>query len=397
MTFINGKPDAIRVVVIGAGYAGLIATNRFLGSLTEDETSRTAVTVINRRPVFVERIRLHELTAGSRDVVTIPLSGVLHPAACTLIGAARLIDPDAQTVRVTTTNGDVTVPYDYLVYAVGSEAAAPIPGARTHAFLIGDYDGASGAAAAIQTAGPRPRIAVVGGGLTGVETAGELAEQHPAAEVALYCSGQLVEGMRPAARRSLLRTLERLGVRVEENSTVAHIEPGKLHLEVGQVCAFDVCIVAASFTVPDLAASSRLPVDDDGRLTVDEHLRCPESPIIIGAGDAIVAPAAVAGHLRMSCAAALPLGALAAENLLASIRSTPLPELSIGFLFHCISLGRRNGYIQVVKADDSPRALHLSGRAGARSKEKICQMVLNAAKKESAEPGCYSWPKGPKR
>ena len=64
----------IRVVVLGAGYAGMIATNRFLGSLTGPERQRTSVTVVNPRSEFVERIRLHELAAGSRTSVTIPLT-----------------------------------------------------------------------------------------------------------------------------------------------------------------------------------------------------------------------------------------------------------------------------------------------------------------------------------
>lgn len=76
MTSRTPKPNAIRVIVIGAGYAGMIATNRVLGSLTADENRRTTVTVVNPRRVFVERIRLHQLAAGSRDTVTIPLARV---------------------------------------------------------------------------------------------------------------------------------------------------------------------------------------------------------------------------------------------------------------------------------------------------------------------------------
>jgi NADH dehydrogenase len=391
------KPDPVRVVVIGVGYAGMIATNRFLGSLTEDEKQRTTVTVINPRPVFVERIRLHELAAGSRDTVTLPLAGVLHPDATTVLGRARRIDPATRTVRVASVDEEIDVAYDYLVYAVGSVAAATIPGAVQHAFLLGDYDGASRAAEALRAAGPNPRVAVVGGGFTGVEAASELAEQHPGAEVTLYCDGPLVAGMRAAARRSLARTLNRLGVTVEEHWPVAEIEAGELRLQNGEVQAFDVCILATSFDVPDLAAVSGLAVDESGRLLVDEHLRCLSEPTVIGAGDAMVAPTDIAKHLRMGCAVALPLGAHAAETLLASIRGTASPVLSIGFVIQCISLGRKKAYIQLVRSDDTPRPLHIAGRMGAAIKEKICEQVIDAPMKESIKPGVYSWPKGPKR
>jgi NADH:ubiquinone reductase (H+-translocating) len=397
MTSQTLRGDDLHVVVIGAGYAGMIATNRFLGSLTEDEKQRTTVTVVNPRPVFVERIRLHQLAAGTRDTVTIPLTGVLHPDAIVVEGQARLIDPVAKTVRVATASAELTVTYDYLVYAVGSVAAASIPGAVRNAFLLADYDGACRAAEAIGTAGPTARIAVVGGGLTGVEAAGELAEQHPSAVVTLYCAGPLVPGMRPAARRSILKALRRVGVRVEQDAAVAEVDSGALRLESGPEHAFDVCILAASFAPPDLASVSGLPVDPSGRLRVDEQLRCLGRPTVIGAGDAIVAPDAVASHLRMGCAVALPLGAQAAETLLASIHGTVAPVLSIGFVVQCISLGRKKGYIQAVRSDDTPRALRVGGRWGAMIKERICRLVVEAPTKESIKPGAYSWPKGPKR
>jgi NADH dehydrogenase len=300
-------------------------------------------------------------------------------------------------VQGETATGKFGVPYDYLIYAVGSVAAAPVPGAVQHAFLVGDYEGAAGAAAAVSAAGPSPRIAVVGGGFTGVETAGELAEQHPGAEVALYCAGPLLPGARPAARASIGKTLERLGVSIEADAAVAEIEAGKLRLGSGRAHAFDVCLLAASFGVPDLAARSGLAVARGGRLQVDEHLRCVSEPAVIGAGDAIAAPAAVAAHLRMGCAVALPLGGHAAETLLASIRGTAPPVLSAGFVLQCISLGRKKGYIQVVRPDDTPRVLHVGGRAGARVKELICKMVVERPKQEITKPGAYSWPKGPKR
>src|SRR5690242_19739771 len=136
------QAEAVRVVVLGAGYAGMIATNRVLGSLTREEGQRLALTVVNVRPDFVERIRLHELAAGSRDSVTIPLSQVLHPDAQLLTGRADLIDPKNGTVHVTTATSEVALAYDYLVYAVGSTAAAAVPGAGEHSFLLADFDAA---------------------------------------------------------------------------------------------------------------------------------------------------------------------------------------------------------------------------------------------------------------
>ncbi len=268
----------IRVVVIGGGYAGVMATNRLLGSLSEDERSRVDLRIVNLRTTFVERVRLHQLAAGSREKVTRPLGAMLHPAATLITGEAIRIDPHARTVRVWTAEGEHQVAYDYLIYAVGSRAAAPIAGSREHAYLLADYDGARCAAMAIAASAPRAEIAVIGGGLTGVEAASEVADQHHDAKVTLYCAGRLVPNMRPAARKSIEKALRRKGVHIIDNVPVVEIEAKLIRLGNGTRRPFDVCLVAAAFDVPDLAARSGLPVDDAGRLQVDETLRCLDAP-----------------------------------------------------------------------------------------------------------------------
>src|SRR3712207_4358402 len=94
-----------RVVVVGAGYAGLMATNRFLGSLTREERARVELTVVNPRADFLERIRLHELAAGSLPSVAKPLRPLLHPDAVLVRGTAEVIDPHGRTVAVRSSRG----------------------------------------------------------------------------------------------------------------------------------------------------------------------------------------------------------------------------------------------------------------------------------------------------
>ena len=132
----------VSVVVIGAGYAGVLATNRILASLSDTEHETVRLTVINSRADFVERIRLHELAAGSRRSVTFPLSDILHRAARLVVGTATAVDARAQTVTTQTATGVLTERYDWLIYAPGSAAASPVPGAREHAHLVADLEGA---------------------------------------------------------------------------------------------------------------------------------------------------------------------------------------------------------------------------------------------------------------
>lgn len=103
----NTRP---RVVVIGGGYAGTVAANRM--------SRKAAVTVINPRPHFVQRTRLHQFAVGNHHA-----SGdyrkLLAKGVDLLVDTVTRIEPGTRTVHLASGG---TVDYDYLVYAVGSTA-----------------------------------------------------------------------------------------------------------------------------------------------------------------------------------------------------------------------------------------------------------------------------------
>jgi NADH:ubiquinone reductase (H+-translocating) len=385
------------VAIIGAGYAGVTAANRLRASLTADEAARVRVVMINRTGEFVERIRLHEVAAGTIASAAIPLREMLHDDIEVIVGDVVAIDPDRRLVDVATGAGPRVVRYHTLIYAVGSTAATGVPGAEEFAYLLADPDGALVARDAVATIEPGQRVVVVGGGATGVEAAAEIAEQHPEAEVTLLCGERLLGFMRAGARASIARSLASLGVHVLEQARVARVLERGVELADRTRVPSDVTVWAASFSVPGLARTSGLAVDEIGRLRVDESLRGIDYPDIIGAGDAVRPPASVGSHLRMGCAMAIPLGGHAAETALAALRGTEPRPLSAGFVIQCLSLGRHDGYIQLVHSDDSPRRLHLSGSLGAKVKEMICKLVVSGPRKERAKPGSYWAPAGPPR
>lgn len=385
-----------RVVVVGAGYAGVIAANRILATLDrlrgpDRPAMPVELTMVNPRPEFVERIRLHEVAAGSRPSAVRPLSDVLHPAARLRLGAATRIDAAARVLH-----GDGwTLPYDSLVYAVGSRPATAVPGSAQHAVALGEVAAADRLRAQVAALPAGAVLAVVGGGLTGIEAASELAERHPQLEIHLVSGSQVAAGLSAGGSRRVRRSLQRLGVQVHEGAAVREVRPGRLEFADGGVLPFAVCAWAASMIAPELARDSGLAIDPLGRLLVDETLRQPEHPEIVGAGDAVAPPPSVAAHLRMSCAAALPLGAHAAGTVLATLgargvvpglRTARVAPLSLGYVIQCISLGRVDGVIQAVHRDDSPRRYSLGGRPAAVTKEQVCRSTIRTLRWERRRP-----------
>lgn len=358
-------------VILGAGYAGVMAANRLAGR-------GVRVRLVSPEERFTERIRLHEFTAGTRADPTVPFSSLLHPDVELEQGAAVEIDASARRV---TLSGNRVLDYDWLVYAVGSGNGSVPAGADAPDRLTG----AGSAREKLAGLLPGEPVAVVGGGLTAVEMAAETANAYPENPVTLYVAGPLVPHFFAGARAGVLRSLKRAGVQVRRQL----VEPEHLP----EAAAVLWC---TGFGVPDLAARSGLPVDDAGRLMVDSSLRAQGHERIFGAGDAAVITDPGYGYLPQTCASAMPMGAEAASNILRSLAGKPLPPHDSGFQAQCVSLGRRDGAVQFLHPGYTPRRFHVHGRSAAGLKEVICRMTLRWIRGEAKRSGGYTWPAGPR-
>jgi NADH dehydrogenase FAD-containing subunit len=373
------------VVVIGGGYAGVMAANR----LTQRKD--VTVTLINPRPNFVERIRLHQLAGGSDDAV-LDYREVLGDGIRLLVGTVDRIDAAGRSL--TMVGGD-TVGYDYLVYAVGSECGDPeVSGAGRFAHPIATLEAAQRLRRVLDAVPTTAPVIVVGAGPAGIETAAELAEAGRA--VTLVCGGALGPYLHPRARRSVSRRMASLGVTVLDGpgTTATAVTRDAVRLQDGRTLPSAVTVWAAGFGVPDLAARSGLRTDALGRLLTDETLSSVDDVHIIAAGDA-AAPSGV--PFRMSCQAATRIGAHAADTVLSRIAGRRPAPINLGFFGQCISLGRRAGLFQFAARDDTAIGFHIGGRPGARLKEFVCQHTVKHLADEARTPGSLSWVKDDKR
>ena len=382
MTNENGP---VSVVVIGGGYAGVLAANHL--RLDRD----VATTIINPRPSFVERIRLHQCLTGSDDAM-VDYADVLAPDVRLLVDTAEFVDAASRTV---TLGSGATIGYDYLIYAVGSTGSAPtVPGAREFGCPLSEFEHVEPLRVALAAAAPEAPIAVVGAGPTGIETAAELAEEGRT--VTLVCGRVLGPYLSASGRRSVAKQLKKLGVTVlaGTGATVVEVRERSVLLADGRDLPSAVTIWTAGFGVPDLAARSGLRTDAIGRLLTDETLTSIDSPYIVAAGDA---SAPSNSPLRMSCQAAIPLGAQAANTILSRIAGSEPKVVNQAFTGQCISLGRRGATIQLAHLDDRVLPLFVGGRPAAAIKEAVCKATVAVLAREARKPGSYFWLKGGKR
>jgi NADH dehydrogenase FAD-containing subunit len=359
---MNGN---VEVVVVGGGYGGVTAAN----SLARRDG--VSVTLVNPRPDFVERIRLHQLVTGSDDAV-VGFGEVLGGNVRLVVDTATRIDAAERRVSLA---GGGTVSYDYLVYAVGSGASAPdVPGAAEFAHWVSDLEGAERLRSALAASTASAPVTVVGAGPTGLETVAELAEAGR--KVTLVCGKVLGPSLHARVRRPVARRLAKLGVTILEGpgAKVAEVTRDGVRLDDGRELPSAVTIWTAGFRIPDLAARSGLRTNAEGRLVTDTTLTSVDDERIVAAGDAGVMP----DHpFRLSCQAATQLGPAAAATILRRIAGKKAAPVRMFFAGQCLSLGRKEGVTQFSYPNDKVNALRISGRPGAGVKEIACRFTLN--------------------
>ncbi|MFF0116391.1 NAD(P)/FAD-dependent oxidoreductase [Streptomyces prasinus] len=366
------------VVVIGGGYAGVMAANRL--TLRDDVT----VTLVNPRPDLVHRVRLHQLVGGS-DGAVIAYQDVLAERVRPVVDTVTRIDAAERRVTLA---ADGTLDYDYLIYAVGSGSAEPsVPGAAGFAYPIATLEEARRLRPALDAAPATATVTVVGAGPTGIETAAELAEAGRT--VTLVCGGVLGPYLHARGRRPVAKRLAELGVTVLDGSgaKVTAVTRDAVRLADGRELPSGVTVWTVGFRVPDLAARSGLSTDAVGRLLTDETLTSMDDARVVAAGDA-AAPSGL--PLRMSCLNAMPLGARAADTVLSRLAGEQPQNLRQSFYAQCVSLGRSAGVYQFADRSDAAVWLHIGGGLGARVKELVCRGIPEHLAEEAHKPGSFS-------
>ena len=344
-----------RFVVVGSGYAGTLAALRLA-----HRAGRGAVTLVDPSLVLVERVRLHEALVHGRDV-SFPLATIAERAGVTLVRgrAVDLLD------HALVLEDGRRLPFDRCVVATGSRIAQTTPGSLEHAMAL-EPDTVPAMRDALARAG---RVAVLGGGLTGIEIASEIAEAMPERRVVLVTK-TLAPSLTSRARSYVERTLRRLGVELVLGASIDRVERGLVHV-AGEEVAFDLAIDTTGFAsaAPAFVGGAR---DAMGRVIADAAMRMHGAGDVILAGDLAAPDTTHAGApMIRGCQSAMPLGAHAADAAWASVNGAPVAAFRFVPNGYCVSLGRRDGVIDAY-------GLVLTGRMAAWIKERIVRFTTAA-------------------
>ena len=293
---------------------------------------------------------------------------------------------DLERRRITFGDAGEGLGYDTLIYALGSNIDVDaVPGAVSYAQSLTSLQAAGVLGSNLrQLADEGGRVVVCGGGLTGIETAAELAESFPSLEVELVSRDVPGRWLSPKAQRYLRGAFDDLGVRVRPGISVKEVAPGELITDGGRV-GFDTCVWAGGFSVPALARRSGLAVNDTGRALVDPTLRSLSHPDVYVIGDAAAAAGPWGAQLAMGCRSGGFTGPQVADIVAARLVGREPKPFRYRYFHECISLGRRRGLVQFLAADETPHDRILTGRRAIHYKN----MTLRGAQLLFRWPGPY--------
>ena len=371
------------IVIAGAGYAGLHATLRLASWLAENHKN-VGLTLVDRYDYHQVLTELPRVAGGARsaDDVRLPLREVLDQRVTFVQASIEGFDFPGQ--QLLTSVGPI--PYTRLVLALGSRPNDfGIPGLAERALTLWSVDDAkrvlaavdtqvAAAATATDTDERRRRMTVVigGAGATGVELAGELAEELPdlakrhdldpkLCQVILIDAGpSILAGSSPELVAKANSILRDLGVIVRTNAAVTQVSEEGVVLKGGEVIAGGVFVWAGGVKAPEVVAGSGLAVGHNGRVKVDQHLRAIEHPEIYVAGDLASVTDPESGRAYPPTAQlALVEGEVVATNLYAELHGKPLETFSYGDRPFVVSVGSRKGVAAVAGRSFGGRAAHL--------------------------------------
>ena len=382
---------AYDVVILGAGYAGVIAALR-LGR----RKWGLRIALVNPRDEFLERVRIQESIVAAVAPRIPSISAFFAGTNVEFIcGNVTSLDADQRRVRITTGTQEREITFDEAIYALGSHVDVDnVPGVAEHAYRIDAGDGPRSAAALrskLQQNADRPmRVIAVGGGPLATEVAGEIKTTWPGAEVTMVSrrcgdfSGARVE---QAVRAELVK----LGVRLIDDENVSEVRSTEVLTKTGRSIPCDICVWSGGMRSSPIARSAGLATDSQDRIWADPNLRSISHAHILAVGDAAHPIAPTGAPYRLSALAAGASGSHAANAILARRANRSLDPFSFSTLAQAVSIGR-SGVIYPLSRDDKQVLFIIKGRAARHLRDLFLVFVICGFKLERRFPGSFFLP-----
>jgi len=379
------------VVILGAGYAGLMAALRL-----NRKKPALRVALINASDQFIERVRLQESIVGEVKPRIASISALLAGSRIEFIcGNIISLDAKQRRLRMASNGANREIAFDQAVYALGTLIDGEgVPGVFGNAYRLEAGEGPrspSALRARLSQNGNRPiRVITVGGNETSVEVAGEIKTKWPNAEVTMISKSHCGDFKGARVESAIRGQLARLGVKLVDRETVTEVRPGEIVTETGQTLPFDACIWSGGLRSAGIARRAGLATDAQDRIWVDANLRSISHSHIFAVGDAAHPAAPTGAPYRLSAFAAVCSGAYVADVILMNLAKRRSEPFSFSTFGQGIAIGR-GGVGFSSYPDDKQGVIFLTGATARIVRNFFVWFLCYALRLERRMPGFFFW------
>ncbi|WP_308466825.1 NAD(P)/FAD-dependent oxidoreductase [Rathayibacter soli] len=369
-----------RILVLGGGYTGVLVAGQLARRMRRDEAS---VTLVTDHATRNERMRWHQLATGQRYPLLSIEDALAGSGADLRVATIERIDTGSHAVIV---SGGETVPYDSVVIALGSVIDfGSVPGALDNAHGLTDAASVHATSKKLEALPDGTSVVVVGGGLTGIELATEVAESYPRLRVTITSPRSAGDWLSEPGQRHLRHAFERLGIE-QVLGRVSAIGPDAVTFADGHEQSSALTFWAGGFRANALSEASGIAVDELGRAYVDERLRSVSDPAVWVIGDAARVPGPDGTPLKMGCRTGAFMALAGPQKVADSLAGVAARPFTGRYFAECISLGRHDALLQWLTRDGTATGHVITGRAAVTIKEYVHRGNLFAAR----HPGPYT-------
>ena len=338
-----------RICILGGGFGGLYTALR-LSQLPWTKLEKPDIVLVDQRDRFLFSPLLYELLTGELETWEIapPYTELLANTGIQFC-QAEVASVDVETKQVHIKDAETALPYDYLVVAMGGETPIDlVPGAAEFAIpfrTIADAYRLEEKLRSLELA-DKVRVAIIGGGYSGVELACKLAERlGDRGRVRLVeAADQILRTSPEFNRKAASEALEKLGVFVDLETKVESIAAEAIALEYrGQVDTIPVDIVLWTVGTRVAPVVKALPMkhNERGQLVLTSTLQT-DRPEIFALGDSAECIDAEGQKVPGTAQAAFQQADYAGWNLWALITDKPLLPFRYQALGEMMTLGKDN-------------------------------------------------------
>ena len=221
------------------------------------------------------------------------------------------------------------------------------------------------------------QLLVIGGGLTAVEYATEVAERYPAIKVQLVTSSTLLPDYSVSAQDYARQAMFEMNIELIEHTPIDQIDAQQAITAGGNRLPFDLCLCSTGFLASPVWQDSGLPSLESGQIAVNSNMQAEGFDNIWVAGDAAHHEIDGRAALRMSCATACATAPLIGLNVARALACESALEHTPYYFGHCVSLGRERAFIQIVSPDDKMLPRIVTGTTAIEAKIQIAKAVIS--------------------